>query len=85
MKKLNIVPVKRRCAVRGCAEGPNTGKRVFAAARGREMGAGMIILCEDCIGELYTAAFGEENVKKPRGRKARTDAIDPINKQEREM
>ncbi len=69
MKELNIVPVKRRCGVRGCAEGPATGKRVFAAARSREMGVGMVILCEDCIKELYSAAFDKEDGKKTKGKK----------------
>lgn len=52
-RPLEISEINRICGVRGCGNGPANGTKVYAIARAREIGPGMVILCEKCIKELH--------------------------------
>lgn len=83
-RPLTMTEVKRVCGVRGCGNGPQNGKRVFAIARMGELGPGMAIECEDCIKEAYGQVFPPKPtaapdkkpekapVKQPEGREKKT-------------
>lgn len=71
VRELRIKEVKRSCGVRGCSNTAR-GARVFSIMRTSEAGAGMAIMCEDCIKEAYEKVFAAKEASAKEAEKSAT-------------